>query len=125
MTDVITAQPLTLPPNGGPNTLWYEQVNLGWSNVSQILITFPPGCANLVGARIEFAINPVYPIGGNSWFTFDDYTLAIDVTGQGNSGQWRFTGYNSDVYPHNLTAYFFWDYVDLASEGSSSSLVSL
>lgn len=125
MTDVITAQPITVPPNGGPNTLWFEEVTLGWSNVTQIVLVFPPGCSGLVGARIEFSVNPVYPINQGAWFTLDDYVLTIPVTGQGNSGQWRLTAYNQDNYPHTVTAYFYWDHLQAASSQQPSQLISL
>lgn len=125
MTDVISAFPLTLPPNTPANTLISLNCPLGWSDVEQVMLTFPPGCAGLVGVRVEYATNPVYPITAGTYFTLDDYQLIIPVTNQQQAGQWRISAYNHDTYPHTVTAYFFWNYLTTAEQAAVSSLVSL
>lgn len=125
MTDAISAVPIALPGGGNPNSLFFVPVNLGWSDVEQIIIRFPPGCSGLVGVRIEYAVNPVYPIGANSWFTLEDESVTINVTNQPQSGQWRVTGYNSDFYQHTPVAYFFYNYLQPPASSPVSALVSL
>jgi hypothetical protein len=125
VTDVIQQFNLTIPAGNGSQALYYVDCHLGWADVTQIILSFPPGCSSLVGARIEFAVNPVYPIGAASFFTLDDYVLTIPVTGQGNSGQWRISGYNTDIYQHTVTGYFFYNYVSLSQQQQSSALISL
>lgn len=125
VTDVVQAFPLTIPANGTVNNIFFVDCELGVSNVSKILLTFPPGCAGQVGIRIEHGGAQVYPLKPGTFFIFDDFTLEIDVSGQSNSGQWHVAGYNTDVFPHTILPYFFYDYVDLSNAGSQSSLISL
>lgn len=124
MADVVQAFALTLPAGSGSSNITFEDTPLGISDVAQIDIVFPPGCAGLVGARIEFSANPVYPVGSNGWFVLDDDRVQIPVSSQGNSGQWRLSGYNKDFYPHTVRAYYYYNFVDAGSP-SPSSLVSL
>jgi hypothetical protein len=124
MPDVVTSQPLTMLAGNGSSQIWYEDTYLGDSDVSQAVIVFPAGCAGLVGARLEFSGNPVYPAGDNPWFVFDDYVLVIPISGQGNSGQWRVVGYNNDYNDHTLQFYIYWDYLPIASQSGTSSLIA-
>ena len=125
MTDEITNSNLGLPGGNGSQALFFNSVNLGDSDVEYITIVFPPGCAGLVGVRIEFAVNPVYPKPLGSFFIFDDYTFTIDVSGQGNSGQWRAVGYNQDTYFHTIRTYWGWNYLKRANPQSAATLISL
>lgn len=124
MSDFIRSAVLTIPAGHGSGQLYINDVPLGISDVEKIDLVFPPGCSGLVGVRIEFAINPVYPTGSPGFFILDDDRIQIPVSNQGNSGQWRLTGYNQDAYVHSVYAYFYYNMVDSAPS-SSSSLVSL
>jgi hypothetical protein len=126
MTDAIQAFPLTIPGGGSVNSIFFTDCELGWSEVTQILLTFPPGCSNLVGIRVESGGAQLYPLKAGTFFTFDDFTLAIPVTNQIESGQWHVAGYNTDYYQHTVTAYFFYNYLygDSASSGAILSGMS-
>lgn len=125
MTDVVSAFRLVIPPNGTVNNIFFVDCELGNSNVSQVILSFPPGCSGLVGVRVEHGGSQVYPLTPGTWFILDDYTLPIPVSGQGNSGQWHVAGYNTDFNQHTVEAYFFYNRVDLSSGNNSTPLVSL
>lgn len=125
MTDAIAAFPLTIPAGTAKASPIKLQCALGWSRVSQLLVTFPPGCSGFVGVRFLYSDNPVYPIGSSSFFVMDDFTLSIPVTNQKPGGQWSMSGYNTDIYPHTVTGYFYFDYINAAQPASSSGLISL
>lgn len=125
MTDAVAAFPNTVPANTPVTGLLSVKCALGWSNVSKILISFPPGCSGLVGARLSYAGNPVYPIGPSSFFVLDDYVVEVDPTNQQQGGQWTFDAYNLDIYQHTPTAYFYFDYLPIGSAPGQSGLVSL
>lgn len=125
MTDVVSAFSLVLAPNTPAGVVFFLDCPLGWSDVEQIILNFPPGCASLVGVRVEYSLNPVYPVQSGTYFTLDDYTLVIPVTNQQQGGQWRITGYNHDVFAHTVTAYFFWNHLTAAQLASQSPLISL
>lgn len=125
MTDRISPFSLTIPANGSLSSIFFVDCELGDSNVTKIVINFPPGCASLVGIRVEHGGSQVYPSNKGTFFVFDDYTLEIEPSEQGTSGQWHVAGYNLDIYPHTITSYFFYDYVNLKSSGGSSPLISL
>lgn len=125
MTDAIQGFPLAIPANGSPSNVFFTDCELGWSNVTQIVLVFPPGCAGQVGVRVEHGGAQLYPLIAGTWFIFDDYTLVIPVTGQGESGQWHVAGYNQDAFPHTVQAYFYYDYVGSSAQTATSPLVSL
>lgn len=125
MTDAVAAFQFNLPANIPRTALIQQQCPLNWSRVSQILLNFPPGCAGFVGVRVEYANNPVYPIGQGNFFILDSYLMPILVTNQREGGQWRLVGYNEDTYPHTVTGYFFFDYIIGVPSASQSGLISL
>lgn len=125
MTDRIGTFQLTIPAQGAPNTIFFVDCELGDSNVTRIILQFPPGCAGNVGVRLEQGGSQVYPYTIGQFFIFDDYTLEIDPTDKGTSGQWHLAGYNTDQYPHTVTVHFFYDLVKFESPGQSTPLVSL
>lgn len=124
MADVVQAFALTANPGANTTVLSSLDCPLGISDVTQIDLVFPPGCAGLVGARVEFSHNPVYPIGPTSFFILDDDRLQIPVSKQGNSGQWTVSAYNLDQYAHIIRVYFYFNYVDY-NAAASSGLVAL
>ena len=125
VTDAIAAFPLAIPAGTTKASPVNLQCALGWSRVSQLLVTFPPGCSGFVGVRFLYSDNPVYPIGPSSFFVMDDFTLSIPITNQKQGGQWSMSGYNTDIYPHTVTGYFYFDYINAAQPASSSGLISL
>lgn len=125
MTDAVQAFTLTIPSGGSPSTVFFVDCELGDSNVTQIILVFPPGCSGNVGVRVESGGAQLYPLVAGTWFMLDDYTLLIPVTNQINSGQWHVAGYNQDFYDHTITAYFFYDYLNLTGQGSSGLLSGL
>ena len=125
MTDAIQGFPLTIPANGSPNNVFFVDCELGWANVTQILLVFPPGCSGLVGVRVEHGGAQLYPLVPGTWFIFDDFTVVIPVTSQGEAGQWHVAGYNQDAFEHTIQAYFYYDYVDTGQSTPGSSLISL
>src|SRR5579872_2384197 len=110
MTDAIHNVALTIFPGTTPTLVDFQDVPLGDSEVSQIIIVFPPGCSGLVGAAVQYSLNPVYPSNAGGYFVFDDYTIAIPVTNQETGGQWRVVGYNQDINNHVIQFYFYYDY---------------
>jgi hypothetical protein len=95
-----------------PNTTTFAALNhnLGLSVVEKILITWPPGCAGLVQCIVTYSGTPVYPNQTGQAFEFDDYTLEIDVSNQGNSGAWGVKVNNTDRLPHTIHVVYLFNY---------------
>jgi hypothetical protein len=125
MTDAVQAFSLGIPAGNGSTLEYFIDCHLGWSEVTQIIIQFPAGPSGNVGVRVEYATNPVYPVGNNQWFVADNYVLTIPVTNQQQGGQWRFTGYNTDQFPHTIDIWFYYNYVTASTSSISSGLVAL
>lgn len=125
MTDAVQAFTLGIPAGNGSTLEWGIQCNLGWSNVTQIIIVFPPGPSGLVGVRIGYAGGFVYPAERGQYFVADDYKLVIPVTNQQQAGQWTLNGYNKDQFFHNIQAWFYFDYVIGLEQAPDTGLVSL
>lgn len=125
MADTVYEQDLAIPAGNGSKSAWYNQVVLGWSDVQEIMIVFPPGCSGLVGVQIDYAFNPVYPNANNSWYVLDDYTLVIPVSSQQQGGQWEIYGYNQDTYVHTIRSYWSYNYLTSDQIAAASPLISL
>lgn len=102
MSDFSVAFNFTIPPGAGQTVVTEFDTLLGNCDVTEILITFPPGCAGLVGVAVFAGGSPAYPNQAGQFFTFDDYTYLQEVSNQLNSGQWSLMGYNLDINPHTI-----------------------
>lgn len=125
MTDAIKAFSIDIPPGNGQvfdNTV---DCDLGWSDVTQITIGFPPGPSKHVGIWLAYADNRVYPLGEGSAFVADDYIFSFPVTNQQQGGQWTIHGWNTDVFEHSITVWFFYNYVTVSEGNTTPGMVSL
>lgn len=125
MSDTVAEYDLNLPAGNGSNAVSFVAANLGWSDVEQVMLVFPPGCSGLVGVQLQYALNPVYPNASGKYYILDSYVLVIPVSNQEQGGQWRIAGYNADFYPHTVRAYFSYNYLTLGETQAASQLVSL
>lgn len=125
MTDAVQAFTLSLPAGSGSMEQFLVDCPLGWSDVTEIQILFPPGPAGNVGVAIYYADHQVYPVNSGAFFIADNYTVVIDTTNQQQAGQWRFQGYNTDQFPHAIQIWFFYNYVLASDAESGGGLVSL
>jgi hypothetical protein len=125
MPDTVFQSDLTIPAGNGSSRVWFVPVNLGWSDVVEAMLIFPPGCAGLVGVQLQYAVNPVYPNAAGGYYIMDDYVLTIPISNQQQGGQWRVAGYNQDTYPHTVRCYWSYNYLTLSPNSGGSSLVSL
>jgi hypothetical protein len=126
MADAVQGFVFNLPGGGTAGHVgWFLDTPLGLCDVDQILIQFPPGTAGLCGVRIEYSVNPVYPIVNGQFFIADDFTFTIPVSNQGNSGQWRISGYNADTFVHNINVWYYYNWLTQSQQSGSSPLVSL
>lgn len=125
MVDVVTPMQISVPAGTTAASPLITSIKLGWSDVVDILIVFPPGCSGLVGARVEYGGNPVYPASSAGWYVLDDYVIDIPVTNQEQGGTWDIAAYNTDYYAHGLYVYFSWNYLANQQSPNPVSLVSL
>lgn len=125
MTNSIQVFQLALPAGNGSANLSSIPCPLGLSDVSQIILQFPAGCAGNVGVQLLMGGGPAYPAMSGQFFNLDDYVFVIPVSGMGNSGQWQLQGFNTDFYQHTITATFFYDWADTTGVTGVASLVSL
>lgn len=102
MSDFTKVFDIALPAGKGVMTPVEYETRLGLCTVEEFLITFPPGCAGLVGAAIFAAHSPAYPNDQNAYLAFDDYVYVQPVSSQIDSGDWSIMAYNVDYFPHTL-----------------------
>lgn len=109
MSDAVASFSITIPP---------QSVNLppfacpiGFSDVQDILVVVPAGCAGNVGFQIWAGGSPAYPQEQSQFFIFDDYTYDQLVSSQINSGDWAIVAYNNDQFQHTLQVYFRYNYI--------------
>jgi hypothetical protein len=123
MTDAVAAFPILIPPSTVTPILF--PCKLGWSNVEDIIVSVPPGCAGNVGFQIWAGGTTLYPIEPGQYFVFDDYPYVQKALQSYNAGQWAISAYNLDFYQHTLQAYFRFNYVTLSPSLSSGQPVSV
>lgn len=100
---MIYTVPLIIPANTLAASPARVNQSVAPGVIEQVFITFPDGCAGLVGARIVIREHIVWPTNPDVWFVNNNYTFAftardeIDPPGE----MFRFEGYNNDrVYQH-------------------------
>ena len=125
MADFSQSIQCTVPPGFGTQTLQGFPANLPDCIVVKILVTFPPGCAGLVGVSLFAGGSPAYPNVAGQYMAFDDYTLDQDVSNQIQTGQWDVIAYNLDINPHTLQVVFECDNLALSPAVPLSPPVSL
>ena len=124
MSDTTLVYNITVNAGDGGNTTTYYAFNFGDYSTETIYITFPAGCAGLVGVRLEFNDTPTYPAGSDQFWFYDDYVLQQDVSSQPTTGQWRAAFQNTDWNPHTLQFDFRLNYVDQPNSSATATLVT-
>ncbi len=97
---------LTIPPNTPNYNLANTSLNLPPGELVQEFLTFPDGCAGLVGVRVVVRERVIWPSNPDQWFINNGYTypFADPLTLPVDSETFRLEGYNSDqVYEHTVT----------------------
>lgn len=125
MPDTVFQSDLTIPPGNGSLAVTSNQLKLGWSDVVEVMLVFPPGCSGLVGIQLQYARNPVYPNAAGGYYILDDYILTIPISGQQQGGQWAIAGYNQDTYSHIVRSYWSYNYLAMGQASGNSPLISL
>lgn len=125
MTDVVTNRAAVIAANTPVNNPVVFHTQLGDSQLESVMLVFPPGASGLVGARVQYAGTPLYPNSQSGWYVLDDYTIVIDVTNQGTGGTWEISAYNTDINPHTIQVYYYWNYLRLSGQNAPSPLIAL
>lgn len=125
MSDFTQIFNIQIPAGSTVQTLLDTPLNLGLCEVERFFITFPSGCAGLVGVSIFAGGSPAYPNQRNKFFAFDDYTYVQDVSNQINSGQWDIVAYNLDYLIHTIQVIAQADYTQNSMFSGASSVVSV
>jgi len=77
--------------------------------VEQVAITFPAGCAGLVGLRVLRGLFQVWPLTSGEWYISDNFTIVQPDSHKVEEGADRFRveTYNTDTkYDHTLHVRF-------------------
>ncbi len=69
----------------------------------------PPGPSGLMGWRLTMAGGQVLPANSGAWIIADNDADTWELYGQPDSGAWRVTGYNTDIYDHTVYLTFLLD----------------
>lgn len=125
MADASQVFSSLIPAGNGSSATTTKQTPLGLSRVRRVLITYPYGCAGLVGVQIRAADGYAFPNQQNTFIAFDDYVYPFEVTGQIDGGNWSVVAYNKDILPHTIQVVYEYDYVRQAVAQSSSNPISL
>lgn len=102
---MIYTRALTLPAktNGRVITSIEQMVVPGI--VKQLWLTFPAGCAGLVGVRLKYQESVILPTNIDEWFVADNITFDFVQNLELDDAPYRFyfEGYNDDcVYQHTI-----------------------
>lgn len=96
---------LPVPPSTPQQSLAASSLSIPPGVLTQEFLTFPDGCAGLVGARIVVREHVLWPSNPDQWFINNDYTYnfedPLEIVGSGET--FRLEAYNSDqVHQHTL-----------------------
>lgn len=124
MADASQSFAFTLPAGNGSNATAEYSMQLPICDVSKITITWPAGCAGLVGLAVQAAGTNAFPYIAGQFMNFDDYTYPLEVTNQLDSGDWSLLAYNADYFAHTVQLVMEYNYINTNSGVSSSLQVS-
>ena len=100
---------VTVPKNTPESSPHEVNVRLTVGVIERVEITFPAGCAGLVGLRILHREHVVWPTSPDEWFVTDDYTIQIHEHYMLTEGDQhlKIQTYNlDDTYDHTLIVRF-------------------
>lgn len=123
MADASQAFIINGVPNNGISNPGEFVIDLGPSEVTRILITWPAGCGGLVFVQIRAAGGFAFPSYNNQYMAYDDYTYSIDVSNQTTSGKWSVMTDNRDFITHDPQVVFEYNY--LRGSGNSNALTPI
>ncbi len=69
----------------------------------------PPGPSGLMGWQLTMAGGQVLPANAGAWIIADNEGDTWELYGLPDSGAWRVTGYNTDIYDHVVNLVFLLD----------------
>jgi hypothetical protein len=86
--------------------------------VDVVHIRVPSGPSGLMGFRLTMGNSQVIPINLGAWLIMDDDKVEWPLTNLPNSGQWAVTGYNTDIYDHQIYIDFLLSPLGSASQAA-------
>lgn len=125
MADALQAFIIAGTPNNGASIPREFDIDLGPSEVTRIVVTWPAGCGGLLFIQIRAAGGYAFPSFQNQYMAFDDYTYTIDVANQTNSGKWSVMCDNRDFIGHDPQVVFEYNYLRGANNSSALTPISL
>jgi hypothetical protein len=125
MADTSLAFNITFAAGNGAKTVSDVATLLGPCHVRRILVTWPTGCAGLVGVQIKAGGSAAFPSNATQYMLFDGYTYDTAVTNQLDSGQWVVEGYNLDFLPHTIQVIYEFDYLGTSKASVAFTAVAL
>jgi hypothetical protein len=120
MADASWVDIWIVPANTHENAAQTGRAGLQPCKVRRVLITWPAGCAGQVFVQVQAGGGYAFPSQQGQFMAFDDYTYAVDVTNQVDSGQWSVLLWNTDVIDHAIQVVYEYDYL----RGNSASVQS-
>jgi hypothetical protein len=125
MPDASQVFTVTAPAGNGSTTSAYYPLAIGLAEVVNCIITWPAGCAGLVGVVLMAANSPAFPRQQNTYLAFDDYVYEFGVTNQIQTGDWGLQIYNADYFNHTIQVVLEYDYVTTTNQLTDSLQVSV
>lgn len=125
MADASKQFTLTMPGGSQFGTDSPYPLTLGPCTVERIIVSFPPGCANLVNCQIFCGGSPVYPYGSGTFFHFDNFQYIIPVTLDHLNGDWAIAVYNSDSIQHEIQVNIEYRYLQQSPTLATASPISV
>jgi hypothetical protein len=93
-------------PSGQTKSVPFRQViELTPGVIDNVQLTFPSGCAGLVGIRVKQSMFQLYPLTVGEWIVSDDFTIVYPENFPLKERPYALTleGYNEDdTYPHTV-----------------------
>lgn len=96
---------LTIPPNTLKGSPARKLADLGEGIISQVEISFPPGCANKVHAIVRQGLHQVWPSNEDGTYHWDDHTYSRRQHYPVKSGDPLFIleGWSpTTIFPHSI-----------------------
>lgn len=97
---------ITIPAGTTQVVPFVAALDLDYVEIESIDLEVPPGPGGLMAFYLARSGQQVIPYDVGEWLRWDDVQKTWHLTDQPTGSGWEVVGYNTDVYPHDVTVRF-------------------
>jgi hypothetical protein len=106
MSDELLQFTCTIPPGTPISAPVTIPMSMQLWEIESVDVEVPSGPSGLMGFYLAVGDEPWIPHDVGEWIVWDNQSSSWTLSNQPTSYGWNLVGYNTGVYPHNVTVRF-------------------